>query len=50
MKMTFRVTVIGGLIVFLAVVTGAVFIPGLVWNPPQTFWPSPTPPRRSGAE
>ncbi|MGW8318424.1 MAG: cbb3-type cytochrome c oxidase subunit II, partial [Candidatus Promineifilaceae bacterium] len=37
MKMTFRLTVIGGLIVFFSVVTAAVFIPGLVWNPPQTI-------------
>lgn len=37
MKMTFPVTVIGGLVVFFAVVTAAVFIPGLVWNPPQTI-------------
>ena len=37
MKMTFPVTVIGGLIVFFAVVIAAVFIPGLVWNPPQTL-------------
>lgn len=37
MKMTFKITVIGGLIVFFAVVIAAVFIPGLVWNPPQTI-------------
>jgi cytochrome c oxidase cbb3-type subunit 2 len=36
MKMTFRLTVIGGLIVFFAVVIVAVFVPALVWNPPQT--------------
>jgi cbb3-type cytochrome oxidase cytochrome c subunit/cytochrome c553 len=36
MKMTFKVTVIGGVIVFLAVVTAAVFIPGIIWNPEQT--------------
>ncbi len=36
MKMTFKVTVIGGVIVFFAVVLAAVFIPTLVWNPPQT--------------
>ena len=36
MKMTFRTIVIGGLIVFFAVVTVVVFIPELVWNPPQT--------------
>jgi cbb3-type cytochrome oxidase cytochrome c subunit len=37
MKMTFRLTVIGGVIVFFAVVLGVVFIPKLVWNPPQTL-------------
>jgi mono/diheme cytochrome c family protein len=36
MRMTFKVVVIGGVIVFFAVVTAAVFIPGLVWNPPRT--------------
>jgi mono/diheme cytochrome c family protein len=36
MKMTFKVAVIGGVIVFFAVVLAAVFIPTLVWNPPQT--------------
>jgi cbb3-type cytochrome c oxidase subunit II len=36
MRMTFKVVVIGGLIVFFAVVTAAVFIPGLIWNPPRT--------------
>ncbi len=36
MKMTFRVIIIGALIVFFAVVAAVVFIPGLVWNPPQT--------------
>ena len=36
MKMTFRVIVIGGLIVFFAVVTVAVFVPGLIWTPEQT--------------
>ena len=36
MKMTFRIVVIGGVIVFFAVVIAVVFIPGLVWNPPQT--------------
>ncbi len=36
MKMTFKVTVIGGVIVFLAVVTAAVFIPGIIWKPDQT--------------
>ena len=38
MKMTFKVTVIGGVIVFFAVVLAAVFIPTLVWNPPQTVF------------
>jgi mono/diheme cytochrome c family protein len=37
MKMTFKVTVIGGLIVFFAVVAAAVFIPSLVWDPPRTL-------------
>jgi cytochrome c oxidase cbb3-type subunit 2 len=37
MKMTFKTVVIGGLIVFFAVVTAAVFIPKYVWNPPQTL-------------
>jgi len=36
MKMTFKTIVIGGLIVFFAVVIAAVFIPTAVWNPPQT--------------
>lgn len=36
MKMTFKTVVIGGLIVFFAVVLAAVFIPAGVWNPPQT--------------
>jgi mono/diheme cytochrome c family protein len=36
MKMTFRTIIIGGLIVFFAVVTVAVFVPGLIWDPPQT--------------
>jgi mono/diheme cytochrome c family protein len=36
MKMTFKTIVIGGLIVFFAVVLAAVFIPTGVWNPPQT--------------
>jgi cytochrome c oxidase cbb3-type subunit 2 len=36
MKMTFKTVVIGGLIVFLAVLIAAVFIPKYVWNPPQT--------------
>ena len=36
MKMTFRTIVLGGAIVFLAVMTVAVFVPGLIWDPPQT--------------
>ncbi|MFL7894215.1 MAG: c-type cytochrome [Anaerolineales bacterium] len=36
MKMTFKTIVIGGLIVFFAVVLAAVFIPTGVWTPPQT--------------
>jgi mono/diheme cytochrome c family protein len=36
MKMTFRTIVFGGLIVFFAVVTVAVFVPALIWKPPQT--------------
>ena len=36
MKMTFPTVVIGGLIVFFAVVLAAVFIPTGIWNPPQT--------------
>jgi mono/diheme cytochrome c family protein len=36
MKMTFRVIVIGGLTVFFAVVLVAVFVPTLIWSPPQT--------------
>jgi uncharacterized protein involved in outer membrane biogenesis len=35
-RMTFKVTIVGGLIVFLAVVVVAVFLPTLIWNPPQT--------------
>jgi cytochrome c oxidase cbb3-type subunit 2 len=37
MKMTFTVTLAGAIIVFLAVVMAVVFIPGLIWDPPQTF-------------
>jgi mono/diheme cytochrome c family protein len=36
MRMTFKIVVIGGVIVFFAVVAVAVFVPSLVWNPPQT--------------
>jgi mono/diheme cytochrome c family protein len=35
-KMTFTTIVVGGLIVFFAVVSVAVFVPTLIWNPPQT--------------
>ena len=36
MKMTVRITIVGALVVFFAVVTAVVFIPSLVWDPPQT--------------
>jgi cbb3-type cytochrome c oxidase subunit II len=36
MKMTFKVILIGGLLVFFAVVSVVVFTPVMVWNPPQT--------------
>ncbi|MCB9421447.1 MAG: c-type cytochrome [Ardenticatenaceae bacterium] len=36
MKMTFKTIVIGGVIVFFAVVLAAVFIPSLIWKPEQT--------------
>ncbi len=36
MKMTFKVVVLGGIIVFFAVVIAAVFIPKIIWNPDQT--------------
>lgn len=36
MKMTLRIVIFGGLIVFFAVVLAAVFIPVAIWNPPQT--------------
>ena len=36
MKMTFRVIVIGGVIVFFAVVAVAVFAPSIIWQPEQT--------------
>ena len=36
MKMTFRTIVVGGLIVFFAVVLAAVFIPAGIWSPPET--------------
>jgi mono/diheme cytochrome c family protein len=37
MRMTFRLIVVGGLIVFFAVVLVAVFLPTLLWKPPQTI-------------
>jgi cytochrome c oxidase cbb3-type subunit 2 len=37
MKMTFAVTIAGAFIVFLAVVMAVVFIPGLIWQPPETI-------------
>jgi mono/diheme cytochrome c family protein len=37
MRMTFKVIIIGGLVVFFAVVMVVVFIPNIVWNPPQTI-------------
>jgi mono/diheme cytochrome c family protein len=36
MRMTFRTTVLGGVIVFLTVVSAVVFIPGTVYRPQQT--------------
>lgn len=36
MRMTFKIIVFGGMIVFLAVVTAVVFVPKLVYNPPRT--------------
>jgi mono/diheme cytochrome c family protein len=36
MRMTYRLIIIGGLIVFFAVVAVVVFIPAVVWNPSQT--------------
>ena len=46
MKMTFSVTIIGAFIVFLAVVMAAVFIPGLVWTPPETIVAHPYTPEQ----
>ncbi len=46
MKMTFAITVGGAIIVFLAVVMAVVFIPGWVWNPPQTFIAHPYTPEQ----
>jgi mono/diheme cytochrome c family protein len=51
MRMTFKVTIVGGLIVFFAVVTVAVFLPTLVWNPPQSTAAHPyTPQEERGRE
>jgi mono/diheme cytochrome c family protein len=36
MKMTFKTAVIGGVIVFFAVLVVVVIAPALIWNPPQT--------------
>jgi cytochrome c oxidase cbb3-type subunit 2 len=49
MKMTFAVTLLGAVVIFLAVVMAVVFIPGLVWNPPETFIAHPyTPEEEAG--
>ncbi len=37
MKMSFAIVVGGAIFIFFAVVMAAVFIPGWVWNPPQTI-------------
>jgi mono/diheme cytochrome c family protein len=51
MRMTFKTIVIGGVIVFFAVVTVVVFVPGLIWNPPQTTIAHPyTPEQERGRE
>jgi mono/diheme cytochrome c family protein len=51
MRMTFRTIVIGGVIVFFAVVAVAVFVPSLVWDPPQTIIAHPyTPEQERGRE
>jgi len=47
MRMTFKIVVIGGLIVFFAVVTVAVFVPGLIWNPDRTIIANPYTERES---
>lgn len=36
MKMTFKIILVGGLLVFFAVVSVVVFAPAALWNPPQT--------------
>jgi len=49
--MTFKIIVIGGVIVFFAVVSVVVFVPGLIWNPPQTTIAHPyTPEQEQGRE
>jgi mono/diheme cytochrome c family protein len=51
MKMTFKVIVIGGVIVFFAVVLVAVFVPSLIWNPSRTVIAHPyTPEQARGRE
>ncbi|MBU0496187.1 MAG: c-type cytochrome [Chloroflexi bacterium] len=51
MKMTFKTIVIGGLIVFFAVFAVAVFLPALIWNPPQTTIAHPyTPEQERGRQ
>ncbi len=51
MRMTFKTIVIGGVIVFFAVVTVVVFVPGMIWNPPQTTIAHPyTPNQERGRE
>lgn len=37
MKMSFTIIVGGALFIFIAVVMAAVFIPGLIWTPPETI-------------
>ena len=37
MRMSFRLIIIGGLIVFFAVLIVVVFVPNIIWNPPQTL-------------
>ncbi len=37
MKMTFKTVVFGGFFVFIAVVTAAVFVPGLIYHPDRTL-------------
>jgi cytochrome c oxidase cbb3-type subunit 2 len=37
MRMSLRVIIVGGLVIFLAVVAVVVFVPDLIWNPPRTI-------------